>query len=595
MSEELEQIEQLLFENENNKALELILNISKRKDLTDEEKTVCILYESRIKFNLGEGEQAIKEADRIWPTIQKLKDPFLILDYLNLKTLASWILGDLDSGINAFKENLDSVTKFQSKIPMSKERIFKSKRSELLRNGGILYWYKGNLDAALTYHSQSLAIGEDISNELSILNSLNNIGLVYQSKGNIDKAIEYYSRALEISMKLDLKHRISTNLSNLGNVYTLIGDLDKALEILQKSLEIRKQLGNKINIAASLINVGVTYQLKGDLDQALENYEECLHISKEVDSKSNLALALNNIGNIYELKGDPKLALSYFEKSLKLFSELGIKEKIALLYSNIGSIYRLIGNTEVAIENFNQSLSIYEELGNELSSAMVLFELIQEVIVENDHELVQEYLKKLDQIYKTTNIRSIEQRHKLANALVLKTSNQTRNQAKALVLFEQVIEAEIVDHSLTVKAMVNLCDLLIKELTQTAEVELLTEIRDLVGKLQEIAKEQSSDSILAEIYRLRALLCLAELDLKEARNLLQKGLILAEEKSLERIASDIRGEQRDLEEQIKLWEELQERKAPLEETLKYVKIERSAKHLQHEETVTYKKLFSLKI
>ena len=595
MSEELNQIDQLLSKNENNKALELVLNITKRKGLTGEEKLTCTLYESIINFRLGKREQAIKEADKIWPTIQKLKNPFLILDYLNLKTYASWLIGDLDTGITVFKENIDSIAKYQTKIPINRDESFKSKRGNLLSYGGILYWYKGNLDAALEYHSQSLAIGEEINNELSILNSLNNIGLVYQSKGNLDKAIEYYSRALEISMKLDLKHRISTNLSNLGNVYSLKGDLDKALEIQQKSLEIRKQLGNKRNIAVSLINVGVTYQLKGDLDQALENYEECLQLSKEIDSRSNIALAFNNIGNIYELKGDPKLALNYFEKSLKLFSELGIKEKIALLYLNIGSINRLIGNTEVAIENFNQSLSIYEELGNELSSAMVLFELVQEAIVENDHELVQEYLKKLDQVYKTTNIRSIEQRHKLANALILKTSEQTRNQAKAIVLFEQVIEAEIVDHSLTVKSMVNLCDLLIKELTQTAEAELITEIRDLVGKLQQIAEEQSSDSILVEIYRLRALLSLAELDLKEARSLLQKGLTLAEEKSLESIASDIREEQRELEKQIKLWEELQERKAPLEETLRYVKIERSAKNLQHEETVTYKKLFSLKI
>ncbi|MCG3220734.1 MAG: hypothetical protein H7641_05080, partial [Candidatus Heimdallarchaeota archaeon] len=172
---------------------------------------------------------------------------------------------------------------------------------------------------------------------------------------------------------------------------------------------------------------------------------------------------------------------------------------------------------------------------------------------------------------------------------------QPRNKTKAIVLFEQIIEEEIVDHSLTVKAMVNLCDMLIIELKQTAEIELLKEIKDLVQKLQEISKEQSSDSILAEIYRLEALLALAELDLKETRQLLQKGLALAEDKGLESIASNIREEQNRLEEQIKLWEGLQERKAPLKETLQYVKIEESMKQLQHEETVTYRKLFSLKI
>jgi tetratricopeptide (TPR) repeat protein len=411
----------------------------------------------------------------------------------------------------------------------------------------------------------------------------------------MDKAIEYYTRALDISKKLELNYRISTILSNLGNVYAIKGDLDKAIEIQQESLEIRKLMGNKREISTSLINVGVVYQLKGDIDQALDCYEESLQLSEESETKSNIALALNNIGNIYELKGDPKFALDYFEKSLKLYIELGIKEKIALLHSNIGSINRIIGNTEEAIKNFNQSLSIHEEIGYNLGSAMVLFELIQEAIVDNDQELIQEYLKRLEQINKTTKIRSIEQRYRLANALVLKTSEKTRDQTKAIVLFEQVIEDEIVDHSLTVKAMVNLCDLLIKELTKTADIELLEEIKNLVQNLHNIAEDQSSNSILAEIYRLEALLALAELDMKKSRLLLKKGIVLAEEKGLESIASNIREEQKELEEQINLWEELQKRKAPLKETLQYVKIEKSMKQLQQEENLTYKKLFSLKI
>jgi hypothetical protein len=204
-------------------------------------------------------------------------------------------------------------------------------------------------------------------------------------------------------------------------------------------------------------------------------------------------------------------------------------------------------------------------------------------------------LEKFHQINEATNIRSIDQRFRLAKALSLKVSDQSRSRTEALVMFKQITEEEIVDHSLTVKAMVSLCDMLIKALMQTAEIELLNEIKDLLQKLQTIAEEQSSDSILAEIYRLKALLALAELDLRESRQLLRKSLNLAEEKGLEKIASSIREEQNRVEEQISLWENLQERKAPLKETLQHVKIEESMKQLQNEETTTYKKLFSLKI
>ncbi|MHA1954213.1 MAG: tetratricopeptide repeat protein, partial [Candidatus Heimdallarchaeaceae archaeon] len=337
------------------------------------------------------------------------------------------------------------------------------------------------------------------------------------------------------------------------------------------------------------------FQLQGDLDQALDYYQNGLQQSEKIDSKSNIALALNNIGNIHGLKGDPDLALKYFERSLNLYRELGIKQKIALLYTNIGAIYRKKGKIKEAFDKFNKSLGIYEELGSSLGSAIVLFEFVHDALEQNNQELAQEYLEKLHQINKSTNIRSIDLRFRIAKALSLKNSEQPREKTKAIVLFEQIIEEEIVDHSFTVKAMVNLCDMLISELKQTAEIEVLNEIKDLVQKLQKIAEEQSSDSILAEIYRLEALLALAELDLKETKQLLQKGLTLAEEKGLESIASNIREEQKNLEDQITLWEELQERKAPLKETLQHVKIEKSMKQLQQEETITYRKLFSLKI
>ena len=595
MLKELLRVEQLIDEEDNKKALELVKGISKREGLSNEDEIACTLLESQIIFRLGEREQALSKAEKIWPTIRNLKNLLIILDYLIFKTYASWVMGELAIGIKIVEENLDLIAELQPEVPEDKEESFKRRISKFLRNVGILYWYKGDLENSLEYHKQSLASGEEINDKGSIGDSYNNIGLVYWSKGDLDKSIEYHQRALSIFEELGKDQRIGGILSNLGNAYTMKGNLEKALETQQRSLEIKKKYSDKRATAVSTINVGVIFQLQGNLDQALDYYQNGLQLSEETDSKSNIALALNNIGNIYDLKGDPDLAIKYYERSLNLYKELGMKQKIALLYSNVGSNYRHKGNIKEAFDKFNQSLGIYEELGSSLGSAIVLFELVQDALEQNNQELVQEYLVKFEKINKSINIRSVDQRFRLAKALSLKISDQSRIKTKAIVMFEQIIEEEIVDHSLTVKAMVNLCDMLIDELKQTADIELLKEIKELVQKLQEIAEEQSSNSICAEIYRLEALLALAELDLKETRQLLQKGLSLAEEKGLESIASNIREEQNRLEEQIKLWEGLQERKAPLEETLQYVKIEESMKQLQNEETVTYRKLFSLKI
>ncbi len=595
VQEEILQVERLITEDEHKNALELVRKISKEKGLSIVDEIACTLLESRILFTLDEREKAVNTADDVWPTIRSQEDLLIILDYLIFRLNAFWGMGEYDKGIKMFEEHMGLIAKLQSKVPKDKEESYKLKSSSFLLNVGILYWYKGELDEALVHHTQSLVFAEEINDKTSIARAYNNIGLIYWSKSELDKSIEFYQRSLNIYEELGLKQKTGGVLSNLANVYTMMGDLDKALENQLHALEIKKQSGEKTAIAISLINVGVVFQLKGNLDQAADYYKKGLNLSEEIDSKPYIALALNNIANIFGLRGNLDSATEFYKRSLKIYKELGIKEKIALLLANIGSNCRERGNISEAIEYFNQSLSIYEEIGSNFGSAVVLLDLLQEALEQNNQKLVEEYLEKLQQINNAEKIPAIDQRFRLAKALSLKISDKSRSKAKAIVLLEQIIEEEIIDHSISVKAMVHLCDMLISELKKSADIELLEEIKELVRKLHKIAEEQSSDSILAEIYRLEALLALAELDLKESRLLLEKGLTLAEDKGLESIASNIREEQNRLEEQITVWEELQERKAPLKETLQYVKIEESVKQLQKEETIASRKLFSLKI
>jgi hypothetical protein len=76
------------------------------------------------------------------------------------------------------------------------------------------------------------------------------------------------------------------------------------------------------------------------------------------------------------------------------------------------------------------------------------------------------------------------------------------------------------DHSLTVTAMIHLCDLLLYELKVSGEDGLFGEIVDLVSRLLEIAKEHSSHSLLAETCLLQSKLALIELDMGRSRTLL---------------------------------------------------------------------------
>ncbi len=593
--EELLLVESLLEEEKYKDALKLVEERVNKEGLSPNNHLAATLLESRIRVKLGDIKGAHKLIEKILPKVNKQKNPLVIMDYLIVKTSTSWMLGKLDEGVEELEKVKTFLEKTETDFKGEMKIRFLRRKSVLLQHSGIIQWYKGNLDEALESHQESLKIHEQLDSKSGIVSSYNNLGLVYWSKSDYKQAIEYYKKSLAISEELGKKVMIARILNNLGNVYSQLGDLDQALEFYQQSHVIKEEFGNKRDIIISFINLGVINQFKGEIDESLDYYKKALVLSEEVDYKQHIATAVNNIGNIYSLKGDLDQAYQYYERSFKLYKELDMKQEIAMSHSNLGEYYKKKGMRDEALEHYHQSLALYEELGNDHSSARVLYELVLEGLERKDLISTNKYLKKLQQINEQADNRAIDHHYRIANALMLKASDNARDRMKATVIFEQVIDEEITDHSLTVTAMVHLCDLLLTELKTTGNNELFKEIKNLTHKLLEIAKKQNSHSLLAETYRLEALLALAELDMNKATEFLEKALTIAEEKGLEKTAVKIREEQEKLVEQIELWEELSKRKAPLDETLKHVQLEETIKEIQSNEIITNKSLFSFKI
>jgi tetratricopeptide (TPR) repeat protein/predicted amidohydrolase len=397
---------------------------------------------------------------------------------------------------------------------------------------------------------------EELGDSLGIGNSLSNLGLVYWTKGDLEQAIECYQQSLAIHEEMGNKRNIAMVLNNLGNAYIVKGELDQALEVHQRSLAIRTELDLKQDTSSSLINVGSIYHLKGELDSASDYYQRSLVISEELGDKPNIALAINNLGSVYTLKGELGQALEHLQRSLEIYKELGFKPKVALLLLNTGDVYRKMGNIEQALDYYQQSLALYEELENAHYVAVVLFGLLWVALEKEDSSSAQNYLGKLQQINERTENRIIDQRYRVAKALSLKSSVRARHKLEAVRILEEVVEERIGNHSLAVTAMIHLCDSLLSELKITGEEELFGEIKELTGRLLEIAERQSSPALLAETYLLQSKLALVELDMGQAKRLLTQAHSIAEEKGLNLLSRVVAKERDSLQSQVKKWESL---------------------------------------
>ncbi len=552
-------------------AREIVQRILTLKELPIRDFLSSKLLEVRILIRLGELEEANVTIQSVLPKAREFGDDLIIVDILLCQSELHWRFSDLDESIQILKEikkfldDIDENIYTKAEIDQRKEAYY--------RNGGIIDWYKGNLDKALEQFQQSLSILETLDDKQGIAITLNNLGLVYRSKGNIHEAIDYHKQSLTfIDTSSDDRIHASI-LNNLGVAYQTQGDHETALDYQLRSLAIKEKIGNKQDIALSMINLGVNCRMQGLLNQALEYYQQAQGIFEELGDKKNIALILNNLGDVYHLKGDLNLALEYNQESLFLYEELGLKEDIARSLVNIGEIYGQKNNSKWAEKYFLRGLKLFEDLNNNLSASIVVYDLLIQNLDSNNPDQAEKHLKKLQEIAEETKNRIVSQRLRIATALQLKTNARARSKMKAAEILEEIIREEISEYSLTITAMINLCDLLLFELKMTGEEDIINKVKDLTKYLLSIAEKQSSYSLFAETYVLQSKLALLGLDITKAQKLLEKALIIAEEKGLRNLAIKIYNDKASLESQIEEWQFLIKQKASLAERLELTRLE----------------------
>jgi tetratricopeptide (TPR) repeat protein/predicted amidohydrolase len=558
--EELARVRLLLETGEYREALNLVESLRARKGLPVEDRLASSLLEARIRAKLGEAAEARALAEEVLQGALGREVPLLAVDALLVKAEVSYFLHRLDEGFEAVEVGERLLEGWESDPGAEGEEEFQWRKAELLRHRGFLYYQRGDLDEALAPLQQSLATHTRLASKKGMADCLTHLGAVYFSKGSHGEAIEHAQRSLAIRKELGNQDDIAQSFYLLALSYWWIGDLDRALQYAQRSLTIREKIGNKRTIALPLANLGKIHQLRGDLDQALVYNQRGLAVAEELGDKLAASYALINLGEIYREKGDLDRSLVYCQRCLALVEELGVWQFSGWALSNLGLVYRLQGDLDRALERFEQSLTIHEEVGNDTSTAVILFYLIDAVCDSNDPARAQVYLEKLQQIKQRTDNRMMDQGYRVARALVLKASKRARDKWAAHEILEGMIEEPVTAYSLTVTAMLHLCDLYLLELKMTEEEEVLADVTYLALQLLDIAEQQSSQSLLAETYLILSKLALVKLDVERAQELLAQAHLLAEEKGLHELARAVAQEGDLLQSQLSKWKHIIEQR-----------------------------------
>lgn len=255
-------------------------------------------------------------------------------------------------------------------------------------------------------------------------------------------------------------------------------------------------------------------------------------IYEEIGNQQDIATVLGAIGSLYRRVGDLTLALKYSQQNLDIHRELGDREEIADVLSCLAFVYQMQGELKAAVTHLEQSLAIVEELGNNLYVAEILFALICVTLDQCAHDQAQEYLQRLQQIHDQEDNKILSQQYRMARGLVLKTSTRARDRVTAQELLEEVVNNEVVNHSLTVQAMLHLCELLLDEFKAYGDQAVFQDAQSLTNKINTIVEQQHSFALIVDALLLQAKFALIEGNLSQASQFLDQARLTAEEKDL---------------------------------------------------------------
>jgi tetratricopeptide (TPR) repeat protein len=314
---------------------------------------------------------------------------------------------------NTIKGNLDTAVYFNEQSVAIKEAIGdKDGLIKVLNNLAILHSYKSEYFDALRSFEEILNIHEENNNEEGIALIKNNIGLVYSELANFPKALEYYLESLPvIEKKPNNNQALANTLQNIGIIYSNMDEYEEALSYFTRAAALLEAIGNKYQLGHVYGNLSVTYFKKSAYDSAEKYLNKAYELQTSFGDKNGLAFTLDYYGYLYEERDELDRSADYYRQSLELKTETGNRSGIVKSATNLAKVLTLQKRYAEALKYANLAEENAEITGvkSDLSSVLgtLHFWHKEQGQYEKALEYYEEYASLEDSIFNESNTREI--------------------------------------------------------------------------------------------------------------------------------------------------------------------------------------------
>ncbi len=246
---------------------------------------------------------------------------------------------------------------------------------ELRRIGRIYYLRLNRFEDARKFFSQAYELFTELEQVDQQVESLLELGLVAEKEADFKQALELYGRAQALAEKADLRPSLAKAFLYQANSHWFQGNYQQAFRFQRQSLEIARTLQDKLQQAFILNTLGLIHWTLNDPGRALENLSQSLELAEASRSPLDIATAYNNIGLVHRKEKRYLESIEFFKKALKRDEQLKSKWGQGYTHRNLGmSLLRMgqLGNAEVHLK---KAVELSREIGNRTNLVKSMLEL----------------------------------------------------------------------------------------------------------------------------------------------------------------------------------------------------------------------------
>ncbi len=238
--------------------------------------------------------------------------------------------------------------------------------ADILRNKGIVFSMKGELDQARICWEQALENYRSLNLRWGESATLSNLGILARYERDYAGSVAYFEQALEIRRLMGDRQGEGSFRLNLGAITMSLGQYEQARESFKRALILLRQVGNRNDEGLTLYNLGLVARNQAQFDEAERFFQDALTISRRISDRQGESLALTGLGSVYREQGQLEKSVPALETAVSLRQEMGQEILVIESRSELAQVYLAQNNLDAAIAQVEQVL---EHIGLEKDEA----------------------------------------------------------------------------------------------------------------------------------------------------------------------------------------------------------------------------------